>query len=559
VPSDLERAVKRFRGSLLAQDASSRAAVRRSYRVAVRALRADLAATLARMADLRASGVEVPAWRILAEQRTRQLLARAEMEFARFGDVVEAEAIRRQQGAIQRAQQDAARLIETAFGSPPPGATLPIHLLPTQALTELTAAVQPDAPVRRLLEEFAGDARAAVEAELIGGMARGESPRVIGRAITKRLGKEQSVRAQRIVRTELMRAYREASRATYVENKHLMRGWIWYSGLNARTCAVCIGLHGRRFDVETKMATHPACRCVLLPQTKSWKDLGYDVPDTRAAIPTGPEVFAGWSAADQRAVLGPGAFAAYQAGDVTLADFVGNTRSQVWGSGRRRVSLATARQRSKKADRAVPWTPSMTAEQADAWSSQSTMKSTLFHGTSETGVESIPRDGFDLSLKSNGKFFGNGVYLAENQGLAQTYADFAEGDVLMTRINVRKVLHITEDVNWDNESGTLGAFAHVSPNGSRLIEIANEIQEERFALEKRRDEVFDIKRIFTNVEAQEIQEQLDEFRFKDPHAAAITQFAKEEGIDAIRIDNGGDRDTNIWVVFDSKNVTVVKE
>lgn len=328
--------------------------MRRSYRAALASLRRELSATLDAIERIESAGGTVPTWRLLQEQRLRQLLARAEIEFASHADTVRQEVIAAQQEAIRRAQESSIRLIEEGFGPPPPGAALPIHALNQAAIMELTAALQPDAPVRKLLQEFAGDAVEAIQDEIVGGVAAGNSPQQITRQIVNRLGNEHRVRAERIVRTEAMRAFREATRATMVANKHLVDKWVWYSGLGTRTCAVCWSLHGREFDVDTKMSTHPNCRCVLLPKTKSWKDLGYDVPDTRQRIETGPDLFARLPAPDQRAVLGPNAFELYRAGDVALNDFVGVTRSTVWGTGRRRVSLATAMKNAKPKPKLAP-------------------------------------------------------------------------------------------------------------------------------------------------------------------------------------------------------------
>lgn len=347
--SELERSVKKFRKGLLDRDAEARMAIRRSFQVAIAGLQADLTAATNRIAELRETG-PVPTWRLLQEQRIRQLLARAEIEFQQFSDRVDLELVRAQRDAINRAQADARQLIVDGFGPGPPGVGLPIHLLPVEAMKQLTATLQPDAPVRRLLDEFAGDASQAVQDELVRGMASGQSPYAIGRSITKQLGAASSVRAQRIVRTELMRSYRNASLATYQENSHLVKGWRWVCAMTTRSCPVCISLHGRVFALDVPFASHPNCRCVASPVTRSWEDLGYPgIPETGTAIPNGPDVFAAWSAEDQRRVLGPAAYAAYRDGDVDLADFVGITRSTVWGTGRRRVSLALAKERGRKA------------------------------------------------------------------------------------------------------------------------------------------------------------------------------------------------------------------
>lgn len=349
MPSHLEQSVARFRAALFQQESDARRAMRQSYETALSALQLELAATLVWIDELRAETGTVPTWRLLKEQRLRQLIARSEIEFGQFGDMVGTEMIQAQLQAIAEAQAAARALIAAAFGPAPAGATLPVHTLPAGAIEQLTAVLQPDAPVRALLQEFAGSAADAVQAEIIGGVARGESAAMITRAIVAHLDASHRARAERIVRTEMMRAFRESMRETYVANRHLMRGWIWYAALDKRCCPVCIAMHGKLFDVETKMATHPNCRCVLLPRTKSWRDLGYDVPDHQLVITPGPDLFRTWSDDRQVAVLGPAAHAAFEAGDLELSDLVAITRSIVWGTGRRRVSLQRALQKGQRA------------------------------------------------------------------------------------------------------------------------------------------------------------------------------------------------------------------
>lgn len=199
----------------------------------------------------------------------------------------------------------------------------------------------------------------------------------------------------------------------------------------------------------------------------------------------------------------------------------------------------------------VGWSPSMTSEQAETWSSESAMREPLFHGTSQEGIESIPLEGFDLSRKSNGKFFGNGAYLSESSSIAQTYAESAGGDVLTMRVNVHNVVHVKNEING---ADVIGSLAESSPNGKRLLEIRAEIEAES----KQLMETANYKKFFNlSPEQEEARDLLDSSRFMDPNAAAINQFVKEEGIDAFRIANGGERDIDIWVIFDPKNVTVV--
>lgn len=341
--SELEESVKHFRSDLLARDAATLKRMRLAYVTAMNGLTRDLQRAMDTIRLLQRSGEPVPTWRLLQEQRIRELLARSEQEFQKFTAKADAETFRAQQDAIERAQREAARLIEAGFGRPPSGAALPVNLLPRQALIEVQAALHADAPLGRLFDAFAGSARQAVEAELVQGMAAGKQPSEIGRAINRRLRTDQLGRAQTIARTETMRAYRAATQRTFEENEHLVLGWRWYSGMNTRTCVVCLAKHGQFFPVSVQMATHPNCRCVMMPETKTWEELGFaGVPDTGTVPRFGPHVFREWDEDRQRAVLGPGAFRAYQAGRVDLVDFVGTTFDPVWGVGTRRESLRHA-------------------------------------------------------------------------------------------------------------------------------------------------------------------------------------------------------------------------
>ena len=85
------------------------------------------------------------------------------------------------------------------------------------------------------------------------------------------------------------------------------------------------------------MDTHPNCRCVMLPQTKSWDDilgpLGIDtsnIPDTTIQVQSGSDWLDNQDAATQQSILG----AKYQGwanGDFTLQDIVGYSNSPDWG------------------------------------------------------------------------------------------------------------------------------------------------------------------------------------------------------------------------------------
>lgn len=137
-------------------------------------------------------------------------------------------------------------------------------------------------------------------------------------------------RAATIARTEQMRAYREAARETYKANSKIVAGWVWHAQLSPRTCVLCWAMHGTFHSNDEPVATHPACRCVMLP------NLGKQV------FESGADEFKKLSAADQRQILGAAAFEKYREGEIELKDLVGEREDARFGKTRYRISLNRA-------------------------------------------------------------------------------------------------------------------------------------------------------------------------------------------------------------------------
>ena len=147
-------------------------------------------------------------------------------------------------------------------------------------------------------------------------------------------------RALNISRTETLRAYREATRLEYAANDDILDGWVWSAACDKRTCVTCWALHGRVYKLNKHMPAHPSCRCSILPMLK--KAYRGDYEPTRGA-----DLFARADPSIQRAVLGPGAWQEYNAGRVSIENFVTFRRSRDWGVTVQRASLGTAMERTR--------------------------------------------------------------------------------------------------------------------------------------------------------------------------------------------------------------------
>ena len=84
--------------------------------------------------------------------------------------------------------------------------------------------------------------------------------------------------------------------------------------------------------LDEPFVSHIMCRCAPVPLTTSFADLGFaGVPETRASVAPGPDVFARLPGDRQRRILGPGAWQAYHDGDFALPDLVGRKDDVRWG------------------------------------------------------------------------------------------------------------------------------------------------------------------------------------------------------------------------------------
>ncbi len=221
--------------------------------------------------------------------------------------------------------------------------TLPAGLarpaLPVEETARIIRSLRPGMPLRLLLDELGPQVTAALQEELVRGVALGHGTRQIARDMRDRSA-VGLVRALRIARTEAIGAYRAAAIDRYRRNPRVLEGWVWVASLSSRTCAVCIAMHGSVHPLSEQFASHPACRCSPAPVTRAWADLGFPgAAETRLRVESGEEWFARQPASVQRGVLGPGKHAAYAHGDLTLADLVQRTQSAVWGDGLRERSL----------------------------------------------------------------------------------------------------------------------------------------------------------------------------------------------------------------------------
>lgn len=332
MPSDLERAAARFQADLLTDERAAVRTMLQSWRTIRRSLGQQITAVIDELAELDDDALTREAALRLFQLERLDRQARAEI--AQFARLANAEITDLQSTAVQRAPEDAERLMRAAMGAAPAGAFVTFQRADPRAVAQLVGFLSDGSPLSSLLNELGPQAAQAMREALITGVGTGLGPGQTAALMRDALNGSW-VRALRIARTEHMRAHRTARLASYRANADIVRGWIWHAKLDSGTCAVCWAMHGTFHALDESFTSHINCRCAPVPQTRSWSELGYPgIPDARPTIQPGVERFRALDADVQRDILGPGRFAAYQAGAFDLPDLVGIKRDPRWGRSR---------------------------------------------------------------------------------------------------------------------------------------------------------------------------------------------------------------------------------
>lgn len=333
---------EQFKRDLLRHVRQATSEMVHAYGVAWRRIKAQIDDLTLQIEAARQRGEELSAAWLFQHERLRVLQAQVEAELREFARFAEGHIIAGQAEAVEAAQAHAEQLILLGLGEPPPGVTLTLARLPREAVERLVGFLQDGSPLRDLLDRLGPEASRAVRDRLIAGLITGLNPREIARQIRGDFGGNLR-RALVVARTEILRAYREATYRAFQANADVLDGWIWHASLSTRTCAACWAMHGTFHHLDERLDDHPNGRCAMVPVTKTWKELGFaDISETRAQVATGESLFARLPEEQQRMILGNAAFEAYKAGVLKLSDLVGRRSDPRWGTMRYRRSLLEA-------------------------------------------------------------------------------------------------------------------------------------------------------------------------------------------------------------------------
>lgn len=340
--SPLEREIARQRAELLRIEQNGASELVRTYQHTERQLEANLSELTRQIEDARAAGIEVrPGW-LVAQGRYQRLIGDLQRSTLDYLHRAISTIHNGQGAAVEKAPGNGRALTVKALGPGPERAVAQIEnrfgRLPSQALENLVGFAGDGNPLGRLLAEIAPATTKSVKDSLAFGVAAGKHPRVIAADVMTKANVSRT-RALTIARTETLRAYRTASAMEY-RNSQAVETWTWFCAVDERSCISCIAEDGTVHPVTEEFNSHPACRCTQVPNTPSWRELGFpNIPDNRPALPAQGERFASLPPDAQLAIMGRPRLEALHSGEMDLGDLVRQTRSRRWGGGRRPATL----------------------------------------------------------------------------------------------------------------------------------------------------------------------------------------------------------------------------
>lgn len=254
----------------------------------------------------------------------QRLLIRTEFEMQQFGNLTARQAANLQAGASQSGI-DAARGLSTSIGgrivagawvAPDPA-----------ALAQLINFVD-DPAMRAIFENFGRDASQTLADTILTGVAQGKGPRTISRMMRQFIDGVPLSWADNTTRTVQIYSYRYANHAAYKANDRVISGWRWSSARDVRTCISCWSQHGKVFRLDQTLNDHHRGRCAPVPI----------IIGSRVTWSTGEEIFRGLNASQQREIMGPSLYEAYQRGDAQFENFSTPYQDSIYGEMLRRTT-----------------------------------------------------------------------------------------------------------------------------------------------------------------------------------------------------------------------------
>ncbi len=305
-----------FRASILRREAEQMARMALAWRNVEQALLGEMELVAADVLERRAAGRALDMRALMRMERYQTLLRDTRIQLLQYGEMAEREITQAQRVLAELGIDHAGTMMRMAAGS----VDLRFDQLVVAAVENMVGLAGDGSPLASLLRDSFGDGMTSMTDELIRSTALGRNPRLTAQRMRQgvRIALNRSLN---LARTEQLRVYREASRQQY-EASGVVSGFKRIATKDSRTCMACLLRDGELYTVQETLRTHPSCRCAMIPIVKGYKPVTWQ---------KGADWFRQQDAATQRQMMGPGKYAAWQAGQFDLDQLVTVRPNPVWG------------------------------------------------------------------------------------------------------------------------------------------------------------------------------------------------------------------------------------
>lgn len=330
--AEIYKAAQRFRNGLLNREETAVSRVSRAYRASTAQIIRELEALELRLAEREAAGEPLADAALAMRDRLESLIDQLR---GRLGEL-SPDGVRivseGQQMALEFVNAETGKLILASTGDKTRAAEIlgTFDSLPEEAINEFVGFASDGSPLATLFDSIAQEIPAALEQTLAAGIAQGRNPREVARDM-RSIADLSRRRAETIARTEMIRAAREGQRVIY-ESSPAVTGYRRVATQDARVCLACLALSGTLHKTSEILPSHPNCRCVMVPVTKSLAEITGDrsIPDLRPGAVTADRIMGGLDRDEILGIFGPSRLELYDDG-YPLEDMVEVLNDPKWG------------------------------------------------------------------------------------------------------------------------------------------------------------------------------------------------------------------------------------
>jgi SPP1 gp7 family putative phage head morphogenesis protein len=319
-----------FRKEVMQKEKDMMILMTRRWRDAEKAIEPQIRALSVEIESLRLAGKAVTPDRIYRLSRYKALLAQVQSETAKYETWAARNISYNQRTFFELGSASSQAMLRDVL---PPGININFNRIPVAAVENMIGLSRDGSPLFSVLQKRAlyPDAVDRMTTQMINAMALGYNPRKTAEMMKDGLAAGLN-KALVIARTEQLRAYREATYQNYNANQDIVKGWVWHSACDDRTCAACWAMHGTVHALDERLDDHVCGRCAMVPVTKTWAEMGYaGLAEPNTDKRSGEEIFGTLDEERQRSILGAGRFDLWQSGDIEFRSMAKFTDDDVWG------------------------------------------------------------------------------------------------------------------------------------------------------------------------------------------------------------------------------------